>query len=299
VDILPQLIVSGLALGSLYALVALGFVIQFRATGTLNFAHGAFLVLGAYFTSRLVVDGGLPFWAGALIAVTGMIALGMLLERVLVRPMIGRGIFVLGIMTLGVDLIIATLMQRAINDRVLPMGDPWGSTIVHFTDNVSLPASRVAAVVVAVALGAAFFAWFKFSSWGVAMRAAAEDSPTAALMGIRLGRVSSVAWGISGGLAAVAGVFLSTFPAAGVDPSLRTVAFAAFPAIALGGFDSTTGAIVGGMIIGLATQITLGYEIDLDFLGRGLSSVVPYIVLLVVLIWRPDGLFGTREIHRV
>jgi branched-chain amino acid transport system permease protein len=299
VDILPQLIVSGLALGALYALVALGFVIQFRATGTLNFAHGAFLVLGAYFTSKLVVSAGLPFWAGSLAAIAAMVALAMLLERLLVRPMLGRGIFVLGIMTLGVDLIVATFMQKAINDQVLSMGDPWGAGIVHFTDSISLPQSRLAALVVAVLCGAAFFLWFKFSSWGVAMRAAAEDGATASLMGIRLGRVSAVAWGISGGLAAIAGIFLSTFPAAGVDPSLRTVAFAAFPAIALGGFDSPTGAIVGGMIIGLATQITLGYEIDLQFLGQGVSTVVPYVVLLAFLIWKPSGLFGTKEIHRV
>jgi branched-chain amino acid transport system permease protein len=190
-------------------------------------------------------------------------------------------------------------MQHAIRDSVLPVGDPWGSKIVHFGGGITLPESRFVALIVAIVLAGAFFTWFKFSSWGVAMRAAAEDGATAALMGIRLGRVSAVAWGMAGALAAVAGMFLSTFPTAGADTTLRLVAFSAFPAIALGGFDSTTGAIVGGLVIGLSTELVLGYESSLTFLGRGVHNVVPYVVLLVFLLAKPDGLFGTKEVHRV
>jgi branched-chain amino acid transport system permease protein len=298
-DILPELLVSGIAFGALLSLVSLGFVIQFRATATLNFAQGALLVLGAYIVARVSVDAGLGFWPAFLISVAAVTLLGVVIERFLVRPLFGRGLFVLGIMTLGLDLVLLTVLQYLIRDRVYPLGDPWGNEIIDLGGGVTLPLSRFVALLVAIAIGVAFFTWFKFHSWGVAMRAAAEDPATAALMGIRLGRISSAAWALAGALAAVAGMFLATFPTAGAEPSLRLVAFAAFPAIALGGFDSTSGAILGGMIIGITTQLVLGYSQDLDFLGRGFHQVVPYVVLIAVLLFKPDGLLGTKEIHRV
>jgi len=299
VDILPELIVTGIAFGALLSLVALGFVIQYRATATLNFAQGALLVLGAYLVSKLAINAGIGFWGAFLVSIVAVTFLGVAVERLLVRPLFGRGLFVLGIMTLGLDLVLITILQKAIRDSVFPLGDPWGNRIIDFGGGITLPQSRFVALLVAIALGAAFFTWFKYHRWGVAMRAAAEDGATAALMGIPLGRISSAAWGLAGALAAVAGMFLSTFPTAGADPSLRLVAFAAFPAIALGGFDSTTGAIAGGMIIGITTQIVLGYESHLSFLGRGVHNVVPYVVLIVFLLFKPDGLLGTKEVHRV
>ena len=296
-SILPQLIVDGVALGTLYALIAFAFVITFRATETLNFALGSFLVMGGLLTAELSVNAGLGFWPGFAIAMVSVTATSMIVERFLVRPMIGRTLFVLGVLTIGVDLIISTITLHVIGDNVFPIGDPWGSTVVHFL-GVSLPLSRLWALIVAVLLGIGFFLWFKYTAWGVAMRAAAADSATAALMGVRLGRVSMVAWAISGAIAAIAGMFLSTFPTLGVDPSLRDVSFSAFPAAALGGFDSTTGAIVGGMLIGMATEITEGYENHLTFLGTGLHTIVPYVLLVVVLLIFPNGLFGTKEIRR-
>ena len=146
---------------------------------------------------------------------------------------------------------------------------------------------------------AAFFAVFKFSDWGVAMRAAAEDGETAALMGIRLGRVSALAWVVAGALAAVAGLFLVGAPTPGVQPGLQAVALRAFPAAILGGLDSTGGALVGGLIIGLAESFTAGYQDQLLFLGRGFGDVMPYVVMILVLLVRPSGLFGTKELTRV
>jgi branched-chain amino acid transport system permease protein len=297
-SILPQLIVDGVALGTLYSLIAFAFVITFRATETLNFALGSFLVMGGLLTAELSVNSHLGFWPGFLLACVIVTATSMLVERFLVRPMIGRTLFVLGVLTIGVDLIISTFTQHVIGDNVFPEGDPWGSKVVHFL-GVSLPDSRVTALIVAIVIGVGFFVWFKYTAWGVAMRASAEDSATAALMGVRLGRVSMVAWAISGLLAAIAGMFLSTFPTLGADPSLRDVSFSAFPAAALGGFDSTTGAIVGGMLIGLVTEITEGYENHLTFLGTGLHTIVPYVLLVLVLLVAPNGLFGTKEVRRV
>ena len=144
-----------------------------------------------------------------------------------------------------------------------------------------------------------FFAAFKYSSWGVAMRAAAEDGEAAALMGIRLGRVSMVAWIVAGALAAVAGLFLVGAPTPGVTPAVATVALRAFPAAILGGLDSTGGALVGGLLIGIAESLAAGYQDQIAFLGRGFGDVVPYVVMVAVLLVRPSGLFGTRELTRV
>ena len=146
---------------------------------------------------------------------------------------------------------------------------------------------------------AVFFAAFKYSSWGVAMRASAEDGETAALMGIRLGRVSALAWIVAGALAAVAALFLVGAPTPGVSPAAYTVSLRAFPAAILGGLDSTGGALVGGLLIGLAESFAAGYQDQLLFLGRGFGDVVPYVVMIVVLLVRPSGLFGTKELTRV
>ena len=147
---------------------------------------------------------------------------------------------------------------------------------------------------------AVFFVAFKYSSWGVAMRASAEDGETAALMGIRLGRVSALAWVVAGALAAVAALFLVGAPTPGVTPVGRTRSRCArFPAAILGGLDSTGGALVGGLLIGLAESLAAGYQDQLLFLGRGFGDVVPYVVMIVVLLVRPSGLFGTKELTRV
>jgi len=145
----------------------------------------------------------------------------------------------------------------------------------------------------------AFFAVVKYTNWGVAMRASAENGEAAALMGIRRWRVSSVAWVIAGALAATAGIFLVSFPTPGLDNSTGLDALAAFPAAILGGLDSTTGALVGGIAVGLAETLTSGYENNLTFLGRGFGSVMPYVIMIAVLLWRPSGLFGTKTVARV
>ena len=164
---------------------------------------------------------------------------------------------------------------------------------------VGITTNRALAVVVAAVLMGLFFAFFKFSGWGVAMRASAEDTEAAALMGIRLGRVSMIAWVVAGVLAAVAGVFLTGSPTPGVTPGVAAVALRAFPAAILGGLDSTGGAVVGGLVVGLAESFAAGYQDQILFLGRGFGDVVPYVVMVLVLLVRPSGLFGTRELTRV
>jgi branched-chain amino acid transport system permease protein len=294
-----QLLVGGLSLGSIYSLLALGFVVVFRASGVVNFAHPALVMVGAYVTARLALSGSLPF-AVALLAGVSAAALGALLvQRVLVHPMARRSVIAISIMTLGVDVVAQTEITRQLGvDALLPMNDPWRSGVVHLAD-LTIPQTRIAALALALVLIAGFFAWFRFSMWGIAMRAVADDAPTAALMGIRRSTVTAVAWTLAGILAAVAGLFLTVFPTPGVAPVTAAAALRAFPAAIIGGLDSTGGAVVGGLLVGLAEVFAQGYASDLSLLGQGFHTVMPYVVMVAVLLVRPAGLFGTREWHRV
>jgi branched-chain amino acid transport system permease protein len=289
-----ELLLNGISLGSIYALIALGFVIVFKATEVVNFAQGSLLVLGGYITVR--AHEHLPFALALLAGVTATALAGLLIEWVFVRRVRGGDVNALAILTIGIDIVLITELTRRFGSDVLTIGDPWGSKLVHFA-GLSLPEARLAAITVAAILLGLFFAAFKFSSWGVAMRAGAEDGEAAALMGIRRGRVTATAWLIAGGLAAVAAVFLTAFPSPGLDASVRDVALRAFPAAILGGLDSTAGAVVGGLAIGLAEALTAGYSVTL--LGGSVADVIPYLVMLAVLLVRPSGLLGTREASRV
>jgi branched-chain amino acid transport system permease protein len=205
----------------------------------------------------------------------------------------------LTIVTLGVDIVLATELTRRIGTDLLTTGDPWGADVVTI-GGVHIPQTRIAAAVVAVVLVTAFLVVLKFSDWGVALRASAERPATASLMGIRPGRVAAGVWVLTGALAAVAGLFFTAFPAAGINGTVGQVALgAAVPAAVLGGLDSTTGALVGGLAVGLTATFAAGYQEQLAFLGRGFGTVAPYVVMLLVLLARPAGLFGSREITRV
>jgi branched-chain amino acid transport system permease protein len=297
-DKLLQLVFSGAALGSVYALLALGFVVVFKATEVVNFAHGGLLMVGAYFTARFRTVNDYPFPIALILGVAVAVAVALVVERLFVRPVGRRSIVAAAIMTIGVDVILQTDVTRRLGIDILPVGDPWQSATVDVF-GITIPQTRVAALIVAVVVMGGLFAWFKLSDWGVAMRATAEDHHTAELMGVRLGRVSARVWLIAAVLATLAGLFLSAFPTPGVSPTTSTVALRAFPAAILGGLDSTGGAVVGGLLIGLAETLTQGYQDDLPFLGQGFSSVMPYVVMVAVLLVRPTGLFGTKESTRV
>jgi branched-chain amino acid transport system permease protein len=293
-----QLFVSGVSLGSIYALIALGFVIIFKATEVVNFAGGALVVVGTYFTARFHNDNHLNFWLAALGGVMVAVAVAVFVERVLVRPLRGRSVISIAVLTIGVDIILRTEINRRIGVNIAFTGDPWGSNVLRIGD-ITIAQTRVAAMIASLALIVVFFVWFKRSDMGVAMRAAAEDVGAAELMGIRPGRVSLVAWAIAGALAAVAGVFLVGAPSAGLDQLTAFTALRAFPAAILGGLDSTGGAVVGGIVIGLSEVLTQGYQSNLTFLGRGFHETMPYVVMIIVLLVRPTGLFGTRAVSRV
>ena len=287
---------NGLSLGAIYALVALGFVIIFKASEVLNFAHGSLLLLGAYVVARL--QHGIGFFPAVGVGVAAAAVAALIIQRVIITPLRGAPVISLAIITIGVDILLFTQLNRLIGSDILSLNHPWGGK--SFTiGGVGITQNRAIAMVVAAVVIALFFTAFKYSSWGVAMRAAAEDGETAALMGIRLGRISALAWVIAGALAAIAGVFLTGAPTPGLQPGIGAIALRAFPAAILGGLDSTAGALVGGLVIGLAESYTAGYQDKILFLGRGFGDVMPYVVMIAVLLVRPTGLFGTKELTRV
>lgn len=304
-------LVSGIALGAIYALLALGFVIIFKATQVVNFAHGAIAALGAYFTAYFAVVLNVPGkWIGgpitlqwilsALIAVVATAVFGLVVERVAIRPMIGEPLFTIAMITIGLEIVVRVNTDNLLANNVVPLGDPWQLNGFQI-GNVRIFHTQIATVIVAV-VALVLLALFFRSRMGIAMRATAFDQEAAQAQGIGVGRVFAVAWAIGAGLAAVGGIFSSVAPRfPGVSPFTPFVVFRAFPAVILGGLDSTTGAVVGGLIIGLAEVAAGTYLVGetWSWLGTGFSGIVPYILMLGVLLVRPYGLFGTEEIRRV
>jgi len=305
-----SMVVDGLSLGTIYALLAVGFVIIFKATQVLNFAHGALAALGAFFVASYATIIDIPgrwmpnspdwlVWTLAvLMALISMAILGAVLERVFLRPMVGEELFALAIVTLGLDIVLRSITNDFIAPLDRPMGDPFGLGILDL-GWVTIPHTQILQMVVAVVAVTAIALFFR-SRMGIAMRATAFDQEAARAQGISVGRVFSLAWAIGAVLAAIAGVFISLFPrrAAGVSPATAFFAFAAFPAIIIGGLDSVVGAIVGGLIVGLAEAAASSY-LRFEFLGTGFGGVVPWLLMMVILLVRPYGLFGTEEIRRV
>ncbi len=305
-----EMFVEGLSLGTIYALLAVGFVIIFKATQVLNFAHGALAAMGAFlvaaFANTLDIPGrwmpNAPDWLtwsmSVVIALIVMAVIGTALERVFLRPMVGEELFAVAIVTLGLDIVVRNVTNDFIGQFPRPMGDPFGVEILDL-GFMRMAYTEVLQVVVALVTVGAITMFFR-SRMGIAMRATAFDQEAARAQGISVGRVFSVSWGIGAVLAAIAGLFISMFPrrSAGVDQSTAFFAFKAFPAIIIGGLDSVVGAIVGGLIVGFAESASSAY-LTFDFLGVGFAGIVPYLLMLVVLIVRPYGLFGTEEIRRV
>ncbi|SDD23780.1 branched-chain amino acid transport system permease protein [Geodermatophilus telluris] len=291
-----SLLLNGISLGAIYALIALGFVIIFKASEVVSFTHGSLLLLGAYTIARL--SDTLGFFPAVLVGVLVTAVAAFLVERFIINRLRGAPVISLAIVTIGVDIILLTELIRQIGPDILNVPHPWGGDSVRI-GGVGISENRLIAMGVAGVLIIAFFVAFKYSSWGVAMRASAEDGEAAALMGIRQGRVSALAWVVAGVLAAVAALFLVGAPTPGVSAAAYTVALRAFPAAILGGLDSTGGALVGGLLIGITEALAAGYQEQLSFLGRGFGEVAPYVVMIIVLLVRPSGLFGTKELTRV
>ena len=292
-----QLLVAGVAVGALYALVALGFVVIYKATGVINFAQGALLLLGAYFTYAFRDQAGLPFVASVALAVVGCAIVGVLVERVILRRMVGQPVFAVIMITLGLTIALEQIVIWRW-PGTLNLSDPWGISKVSLGD-VVVPVVNLWRIGTAAGLLLAFFLFFRYSRLGVAMRATASDQEAALAQGISARRIFALSWAIAAAVAALAGALLAS-GGRSLDPSLGVVALVAFPAIILGGLDSPGGAIVGGVVMGVVETMTAGYSQELPaWLGSNFHRVTPYVVLVAILLVRPYGLFGTREVTRV
>jgi branched-chain amino acid transport system permease protein len=293
-----QLGFAGLALGSMYALVALGFVIIYKATGVINFAQGGLVVLGGYLTYNVHQTWGVPFYLAIPIAMVLCALVGAAVERTVLRRMVGQPVFAVIMLTIGLLFIIEQVVTGVWGFSTLRMGDPWG--IHKFTvGGVVLSVVSLWTIILTALVMAAFFVFFRYSRMGVAMRATAFDQEAAIANGISARRIFALSWAIAGAVATLAGVLLSS-GGAGINPNIEFVALLAFPAIILGGLDSPGGAVIGGIIIGITQTLTAGYQPDCAaWLGSGFDQVMPYVVMIAILLVRPYGLFGTREVRRV
>jgi branched-chain amino acid transport system permease protein len=291
-----QLCFAGTALGARYALVALGFVIVYRATGVINFAQGGLLALGAYLAYTFNVE--LPFVVAVLCAllVTGLVGAGF--ERLVLRRMVDQPVFAVIMITIGLLFVIEQVITTVWGFDALNLRDPWGIETLEAGGVVFALRDLWTLALAAVALGG-FFALFRFSKIGVAMRAAALDQEAALAQGISAGRVQGLSWALAGVMGALAGVMFASGPAA-VDPTIGAIALVAFPAVILGGLDSPAGAVLGGLIIGIVQSLTAGYQDDLaPWLGSNFAVVMPYVVMVLILLVRPYGLLGTKEVQRI
>ena len=311
-------VVQGLSRGAIYTLVALGFVIIFKATHVLNFGQAALMTVGAYIT--YTVNGGLkdqfpdnfrPWtiasfpWVIALIVGVLVTALfGFLVERLVLSRFRNKPVFATIMATFGLAIIVQFLVGDVWGDDSISLKEPIGLKS-YTVKGVSITLQSIVTFVVALVVVSAFLLYFQRSRMGTAMRATAYDQEAAMAQGISAKKVYGLSWAISGGLAALAAVLLSSGNGQTItQSSLQLATFAAFPAIIVGGVDSTTGAIVGGMVVGLAEQLMFGYEQKINnalgtHIFTNFHNVFPYVIMLLVLLVRPYGIFGTKEVRRV
>ncbi|MGY1601776.1 branched-chain amino acid ABC transporter permease [Geodermatophilus sp. SYSU D00815] len=287
--------VRGLGFGSLYALLAVSFVIIYKSSKVISFAQPALMLAGAVLVSYLA--GPVGFYLAVPLAALAMAAVGLGVERTTIRPMIGRPVFVVAIITLGLDIAIRVVVNVFIGANVRQVGDPWGLTTVDVA-GIRIQQRYIAMILVLVVVVAALFAFFRYSRWGLAMRAASLDQETALVQGVSVGGVMALSWAMAGGLAAVAGAFVGT--GGGVDQSTWIIALKALPAIIIGGLDSIEGAVIGGLAVGVFESFVAAYQDDVaPWLGQNFALVSPYVLLFIVLLVKPYGLLGTREVERV
>lgn len=292
-----QAVVNGIALAAVYSLLGLGFVIIFKSMNVLSFAQPALMLFGAWWVVYFATITKLNWYLAVLIAVVIAAVTGIVIERVFLRPMVGKSVFAVAIMTIGIDLVVRTFSGNFYDVLIRSTGDPWGLNTFNI-GGVLINYRRVAAIVVAVALVLALLAFFRFSRMGLAMRAAAFDQEVALIQGVSVAAVFALSWAMAAVLATMAGLFIS--PDTGsLTASMFPLALKALPVVVIGGLDSIGGTLVAALMVGLAESFTNTYPPYPEVLGNNLSQVIPYVVMFIVLLIRPYGLFGTKEVERV
>lgn len=294
-DLLLQLLVNGVIVGTLYGVVAMSFVLIYKSTQVVNFAQGEFLLIGAWVCWAFLVKFGMPFWLGFLLTLAFMFVFGILLQVVVLRPMIGEPIISVIMLTIGLSIFFQAAMSWMFGEFVQPFPRVFDVQMVNI-GGLNVQTAYLMSFVISIVIMIGFFAFFKYSRMGLAMRATAFNQQVAASLGISVRKVFALAWAISAVVSAVAGVTVGMVN--GVSSALSFFGIKVFPATILGGLDSIVGAIVGGLIIGVLEN--LAQYVDGEWLQWGnLYNIVPFYVLVVILMIRPYGLFGTKDIERI
>ena len=282
-----QLLISGIAQGCIYGLIALGFVLIYKATETVTFAQGDLMMVGAFGGLLAMKALNFPFWLAVPSAIIAMMALGVLLERAVIRPILGQPAFSIVMLTIGVGYVlrgvITMIPDIGTDTHTLPL--PYAGQVLKLGTLV-VSAEQLVIIVVTALLCALLFALFKYSTLGIAMQAASQNQLAAYYMGIPVKRLNGLVWGLAAGVAAIAGLLLA--PITFVHANMGFIGLKAFPAAVVGGFGSLPGAIVGGLVIGIVEALS-GF-----YLPEGFKDIAPYIVVLLMLVLKPNGLFGEK-----
>ena len=291
-----QLVVSGFAAGMIYALVTIGFVLIFKCSKAFNIAQGHFVMIGGYLGFTFLVTFHLPIWAAILAAIAAAIIMGLLIERLTLRPLVGKPILAVIMMTIALATVLeglATLIwggEYKAYHGVLP-------DITLKIGELSISSEMVIGIIVSVIVVVILMILFRYTKSGLAMRATAEDEQVVQSAGIKVTTVYALSWVIAAVVGVIAGILLGGI--SGVMIPMSNVGLKALAVALLGGMDSIGGAILAGLILGIAENVAAGYLDPLLPAGGGLASVFPFIVIIIVLIFRPHGLFGLAEIERI
>jgi branched-chain amino acid transport system permease protein len=287
-----QLLINGISLGFLYALSALGFVMIFKSSSVLNLAHGELLAIGAFVFLVLSSWANLPIVLAFALTLAGTFALGFVVERLFLRPLIGEHLIEVIMMTLGLSIMFKGLLLFIFGGDIHTYPDFLPEALSLRWGSIQIPSVNVAAFIIGIIFLIIFGFFFKYSSQGIYMRSVADNQPAALSLGVHVRRVFALSWAIAFLVAAMSGIVLGIINGINVH-ELSAIGLKVFPVVILGGLDSVGGAILGGIIIGLLETFTGGY------ISTSLREVVPYIVLVIILMVKPYGLFGLAEIERV
>ena len=291
-----QLVVTGFSLGMVYALIAIGFVIILKCSEAFNIAQGHFVMIGGYLGYTFLVPFGLPVWASLLLAIGVATIMGLSIERLTLRPLVGQPVLAIIMMTIALATVlegVATLIwggEYKAYHGVLP-------TVALKLGEISLPSEMLIGLIVSIICVAILMLFFRYTKIGLAMRATAEDEQVVQSCGIRATTVYAVSWVIAYVVGVIGGILLGGV--SGVMIPLAEVGLKAFAVVLLGGVNSIGGAIVAGVILGVLENVAAGYLDPLLPAGGGLAHVFPFIVMIIVLVFRPHGLFGLVTIERI
>jgi len=287
-----QLLVNGISLGFLYALSALGFVMIFKSSSVLNFAHGELMAIGAFLFLALSAWADLPILVAFVLTLVGCFALGFILEKFFLRPLIGEALIQVIMLTLGLALMFRGLLLFIFGGDIHDYPSFLPEALSMTWGTIQIPAVYVAAFIIGILFLILFGLFFKYSSQGIYMRSVADNQPAALSLGVHVRRVFALSWAIAALVCAMSGIILGIINGINVH-ELSSIGLKVFPVVILGGLDSIGGAILGGVIIGMLETFTGGY------ISTSLREIIPYIVLIFILMVKPYGLFGLVEIERV